>query len=738
MYLSKVSIVNYRNFPNSKFLLSKGINTIIGENGSGKTNFFRAVRLLLDEDMRRSATKLEENDFFRGLNDWRGHWIIISLEFSEVSQDEAIQALFLHGAGNLDNDGNTVDRATYNLIFRPNATVRAELSQLAPGDTSALQILRDNISTDDYETVITGKSSADFNSVNFYPTFVGDFDTITFPSELNPPEIGARVPPILSMAKEISFTYVQALRDVVSEFHNTRTNPLLNLLKLKSSELNQTEFDPIVAKVDALNTAIETLSDVEEVRKDISLTASDAMGDSFSPKSLSIKSNLSDEAEQIFQSLKLFIAESEDGHEGAIHEMSLGGANLIYLTLKLLEFKYLIKNRPIANFLLIEEPEAHIHTHIQKTLFERIDYPNTQVIYSTHSSHISEASNIKNVNVIGRVEGVYEVFHPISGLDATQIVRVQRYLDAIRSNLLFAKSVILVEGDAEEILIPTLVKKIFGVSLDELGISLVNIRSTGFENVALLFHDERIRKKCSILTDLDASYINTIEIIGEPEPIAKAKRKAMRSAAKGAAREKILNAFCNSNSWISTFYAPHTFEVDLVSAGNKDIFVNSLADIYTDQNTINNSTAELNSADISKYGTRAITMANHAGKGWFAITLSNHVTHNTMIPTYILDAVIFAHSSFEENILFKMIAYRVARISSDLQLKTNHAKNTLEMPPVWYEEWATHLSEQNILLSDITESLQSYQDGTSTLDNAKKAIRTNFPVDGVSELLDRL
>jgi putative ATP-dependent endonuclease of OLD family len=34
----------------------------------------------------------------------------------------------------------------------------------------------------------------------------------------------------------------------------------------------------------------------------------------------------------------------------------------------------------MANFLLIEEPEAHIHTHIQKTLFDRIAYSDAQII----------------------------------------------------------------------------------------------------------------------------------------------------------------------------------------------------------------------------------------------------------------------------------------------------------------------------------------------------------------------
>lgn len=59
---------------------------------------------------------------------------------------------------------------------------------------------------------------------------------------------------------------------------------------------------------------------------------------------------------------------------------------------------------------------------------------------------------------------------------------IERFLDVIRCNILFVKSVILVEGDVEEILILVMVKNILGVSLDEFGISLINVRSIGFEN----------------------------------------------------------------------------------------------------------------------------------------------------------------------------------------------------------------------------------------------------------------
>ncbi len=307
MHISKLQIVNYRNFANVNIFFNKGINTIIGENGSGKTNLFRAIRLLLDDNMLRSAYKLDEKDFHRGLGNWRGHWIIISLEFEEVSQDKAIQALFLHGTGNIE--GGTIGRATYNLIFRPKPSIRSRLSQLETGDKAGLAEILKAITIDDYETIFTGKSNADFANPAIYTALVGDFENVRFGDELNPPSIGGKIPGILAISKEISFTFVQALRDVVADFQNNRTNPLLTLLKSKSGEIDPALFRPITTLVKDLNAAIEGLPDVKGIRADIRETINDAAGETYSPSSLSIRSDLSDEADRLFQSLKLFVGE---------------------------------------------------------------------------------------------------------------------------------------------------------------------------------------------------------------------------------------------------------------------------------------------------------------------------------------------------------------------------------------------------------------------------------------------
>jgi putative ATP-dependent endonuclease of the OLD family len=649
MHISKLALVNYRNFANTKLTFNKGVNTVIGENGSGKTNVFRAIRLLLDNNMLRSAYKLDETDFHRGLKPWQGHWIIISLEFDEISPDEAIQALFLHGTGAIA--GGVINRATYNLIFRPKKEVRLKLANLDDGDLIGLDAIRRSITIDDYETVLTGKSEADFNSEAFYINVVGDFENCIFSEEIEHPQIGAKVPVYLSLTNEVSFTFIQALRDVVADFHNNRTNPLFKLLKSKSGEIAPATMAPIVAKVQDLNSSIEALDDIQSVR---------AAGETYSPSSLSIKSDLSDEADKLFQSLRLFVGESDEDYEGAIHELSLGGANLIYLTLKLLEFKYQTAHESIANFLLIEEPEAHIHTHIQKTLFDRIVYSDTQIIYSTHSTNISEVSKIQSVNILGKNGNNCDAYQPATGLSANEIGSVQRYLDAVRSNLLFAKSVVLVEGDAEEILIPMLFKKVFGLSLDELGISLINIRSTGFKNVALLFHDTRIKKRCSIITDLDAAFINTTPVLGEDDAIARYKAQCLGSQQSGANRKIILDNFVNGNQWLSVFYARHTFEVDFILSGNANVVETLVPLIYSDPLTITLARRELISGNIADYGKRVIRMAKQEGKGWFAILLSKNIDHNTVIPKYISDAIFFARQSLSKEIFFNIYSYRVS------------------------------------------------------------------------------
>ena len=415
-----------------------------------------------------------------------------------------------------------------------------------------------------------------------------------------------------------------------------------------------------------MNESIEALPDVQTIREDIKTTIQDAVGLTYSPSSLSIKSSVPDEAEKLLQSLKLFIGEPGEEYEGGIHELSLGGANLIFLTLKLLEFKYRKSKDTFANFLIIEEPEAHIHNHIQKTLFDKLNYGDTQIIYSTHSTQISEVSNVENINILAKKLNYAEVYQPSTGLGAENINQVQRYLDAVRTNLLFAKGVILVEGDAEEILIPIMVKKVFGISLDELGISLINIRSTGFENVAQLFHNDRIQRKCAILTDLDDAICDTtINDVDDSDRLKKYKKKVEASKQKGLERKAKLDAFEGGNDWLKVFYADYTFEIDFLAEGNEDEILAIIDKVYTDPPTRELAKEDVESDMVAVYGKRVLTMAKQEGKGWFAIMLGKHISYKTEIPNYIIDAILFTKETCSSNIVSDIIQYRMNKHFED-------------------------------------------------------------------------
>ncbi len=657
MFISNVSIVNYKSFKSTKFSFKEGVNTIIGENGSGKTNLFRAIRLLLDDNLLRMSYKLNKDDFNRHLGEWKGHWIVISIEFSDLSPDEEIQSLFIHGTGDATQESLT--KATYTLLFRPKPDVRLRLSELAEGDTEGMDAILTDLSIEDYETKFTGKSTVNFNDEDVYKDIVGDFENVKFRFPDDASKIGVLIPHQLSISREISFTFIQALRDVVSDFHNNRTNPLLTLLKAKSEEIDEDDYANISEQVLALNQSIEQLPDVLDITKNISQTIKETVGETYSPSSLSIKSSLSDEANRLLQSLKLYIGEPGEDHEGGIHELSLGGANLIYLTLKLLEFKYQKANETFANFLLIEEPEAHIHTHIQKTLFDKLDYEDTQIIYSTHSTQISEVSNLSNINVISKKNNFAVAYQPANGLDEQRVIKLERYLDAIRTNLLFAKGVILVEGDAEEILIPSLIKKVLGFSLDEIGVSIINIRSTGFENVADIFHDDRIQRTCAILTDLDTSTIGVAILEGDSEAVKKYKTKCYNSEKKGRERRDNIMEYIDGNQWLEAFYAHHTFEVDFLMANQAEVVTGVVEQVYSNPATIALAKEELVSEDVAIAGKRILTMAKQEGKGWFAILLGSRIDGNTAIPNYILNAVKFATPKLNREIITGIFNHRI-------------------------------------------------------------------------------
>lgn len=133
-------------------------------------------------------------------------------------------------------------------------------------------------------------------------------------------------------------------------------------------------------------------------------------------------------------------------------------------------------------------------------------------------------------------------------------------------------------------------------------------------------------------------------------------------------RRTKLDESCQNNDWTKPFYAPHTFEVDFLMAGNQDEVVSALPGIFETEPARQTCEAKLRSGDVAVAGKEMLRLAKKEGKGWFAVLLAEHVSEVTVVPQYVLDAVAFAcNATIDHKTICQMIKHRCDTCHPDSQ-----------------------------------------------------------------------
>lgn len=137
---------------------------------------------------------------------------------------------------------------------------------------------------------------------------------------------------------------------------------------------------------------------------------------------------------------------------------------------------------PPLHLVLVEEPEAHLHAQVQQVfithayrVLRRHDHLednedlHTQMIISTHSSHLAHEADFTSLRYFRRmpvtpVKGSVPVSRVVNlsrvfGTEDDTSRFVKRYLKVKHCDLFFADGAILVEGPAERILVPHMVRE---------------------------------------------------------------------------------------------------------------------------------------------------------------------------------------------------------------------------------------------------------------------------------------
>ncbi len=592
MFISRIFIKNFRNFRQLDISLDDGVTCFIGENNIGKTNLFHALRLVLDSGLSGFRRKLRPEDFASGLSIDAPEQVIVAVEFSDFANKPNEQALLFNAL----MPGQQRARLTFR--FRPRAPIR-EMRQNMVGPLRRLKI-------DDYGYELAGGGDADLSQVQWHENFGRSFFNDDFQQGFH----------VVSM---------EALRDVESRLASPRTSPLQQIID--QCEIPSAERAGLVRLLQTANDGINASHTVGALAGELSTSFREAAGRTYG---MQVGLGLGEASfDEISHGLKVLLSgygltnlnPSRNG---------LGLNNVLYISM-LLNFVARRIGSPSAcgQLLLVEEPEAHLHPQLQRVLLETLQRKQVQVFVSTHSTHITSGVPLKAHVVLTRDgEAVTQGVRPagIPNMQVDDIADLDRYLDATRSALLYARKVLLVEGPAELFMVPALAKQVMGVNLDEEGIAVVPIFGTHFAAYAKLFGAQGIAKKCAILTDGDREVA--------PAP-------GGEDATPAFDRQPLDNLVGN---YVDIFECVTTFEKEIVLPGNLEMLQLATAELGAPIVSASIQAARAQVAggavvDLAALRARVLSTAKRFGKARFAQVASKHCSTATELPDYLRRAL---------------------------------------------------------------------------------------------------
>ena len=291
-------------------------------------------------------------------------------------------------------------------------------------------------------------------------------------------------------------TYLRPLRDAENELISKRNSRLSQILLGDDIFKEKDIPDPLVEEFKNINSSIEDYfkegAQGADIKKKI---------DSY------IKGFYGEEKESLFEASKNDIKSILEKLSLSLNgqkNVGLGTLNRLFMAAELLHLNK--ENWEGLRLGLIEELEAHLHPQAQMQVIETLQKQDeVQLIITTHSPNLASKIKLKNL-IICNGNNAFPMGKDYTKLNEDSYVFLEKFLDVTKSNLFFAKGVILVEGWAEEILIPSLAKAI-GIDLTAKGVSVVNIGNVGFDHYSKIFlrkdGDSPMKIPVAVVTDCD-------------------------------------------------------------------------------------------------------------------------------------------------------------------------------------------------------------------------------------------
>ncbi len=531
MYLKRIRASNYRAFgdgshaPQLDWELHPGLNILVGENDAGKTGIIDAIRQVLLTTSFESIRLFEHDFHIHGATRADHLWIEVTL--CELSKDQKAAVL---ESLTLNEDG------TCSLVVH----LSAKFYPAQGNRRSKVDVI-----------VRAGKDGAGH-------------------------EIGYAVREL------IRATYLRPLRDAEAALRPGRQSRLSQILAAHSDIAGQDVNDfrrdlPEVIPqnlVGLMAFAQHHMGEhkvIKGVQNDIN---KNYLGEfSFAGGTLESRIRIAPDL-----SLAAILEKFELGllPDGAVDPEArcirgLGYNNALFMATELV----LLREGEDLALLLVEEPEAHLHPQLQNLVMELFKNHakeaeaggrRVQVVLSTHSPSLVSSADVETMTMVYRAH-TFPLASGHTKLKKTDYSFLQRFIDATKANLFFAKGIVMVEGASEALVLPAIAEAC-GRSLAKHGVSIVNVGHTGLYHYARILQRESgaaypIPSVCltdrDIVPDVAANYVDKpakgkrFEADYQPDEVLAAVQRKIDRAQGGA------TIVCVSDRW--------TLEFDLARYG---------------------------------------------------------------------------------------------------------------------------------------------------------------------------